>query len=104
MTCSNTVTFKRGTSFACSGTYEPGAGPATLADVTIASDIIDASRGSYALTIVKDVDNLGFTMTYDGDSSDWAIGLAKWDLKFTYGGSVFYSETLRINIIERVTD
>jgi hypothetical protein len=99
-----TATFKRGSTFGCTGTYDPGTGPATLADVTIQSDIIDSAYCTYSLTIVKDVDNLGFSMTYVGDTGSWNTGLAKWDLKFTYGGSVFYSETLRLNIIDQVTD
>lgn len=98
-----TVTFKRGTTFAVSGTYTPGAGPATLAGVTITSDVIDAAGSTYSLTPVILGGNLTFTLTYADDSADWALGLARWDLKFVYSGSVFYSETLRVNVIDQVT-
>ena len=98
-----TITFKRGTTFACNSTYTPGAGPTTLAGVTVVSDIIDAGNGIYPLAVVVAGDNLSFTMTAETPSGGWALGNARWDIKFSIDGVVFYSETLRINIIERVT-
>lgn len=103
MTCSTTATFKRGSSFACSCVYTPGSGPATLADVTIESNLVDTVNGTYAMTAVKAEDNLSFTLAYPSSTQTWALGLARWDIKFTYGGSVFFSQTLRVNIIDSVT-
>ena len=48
------------------------------------------------------VNGLSFVATY-ADSSDWALGMAKWDIKFNYGGSVFFSDTLRLEVIAQVT-
>jgi len=54
--------------------------------------------------ITKAVDGLSFTAVYSGSTSAWAIGNAKWDIKFVTGGSTFYSETLRLSVIEQVTE
>jgi hypothetical protein len=87
MSC-NTVTFKRGSSFSASMVWnpEPG-GIANLIGVTVQSTIIDAQQNEYDLTA----------------TSAWAIGTAKWDIKFLNGGTVFYSETMRIDLIGQVT-
>jgi hypothetical protein len=91
MSC-NTATFKRGTTFSATVTYTPAAGgPANLTSTTITSSI-------------KVVDGLSFTAVYSGSTSAWAIGNAKWDIKFVTGGSTFYSETLRLSVIEQVTE
>ena len=37
-------------------------------------------------------------------TADWTLGSARWDIKFAYGTTVFYSETMRLNIIDQVTD
>lgn len=103
MTCSTTATFKRGTSFAATVTYTPDAGgPANLLTTTVTSGIVDAQQNYYPLTITMAVNGLSFVATY-ADSSDWALGVAKWDIKFNYGGSVFFSDTLRLDVIAQVT-
>lgn len=103
MSC-NTVTFKRGSSFSTNCTYTPGAsGPANLLTTTVASTVKDAGGAEYDLTITKAIDGLSFTANYVGSTSTWALGNAKWDIKFDYGSGVFLTETLRINVIESVT-
>ena len=104
MSC-NTATFKRGTTFSATVTYTPAAGgPANLTSTTITSAIKDAGGAEYDLVITKAVDGLSFTAVYSGSTSAWAIGNAKWDIKFVTAGSTFYSETLRLNVIEQVTE
>ena len=104
MTCSTSVTFKRGTTFAGTVTYTPETGgPANLLTTTVVSSIIDSGACTYPLTITMAVDGLSFVARYD-DTTDWTIGNARWDIKFTYGGTVFYSETMRLNVIDQVTD
>lgn len=103
MSC-NTVTFKRGTTFVATAVYTPSAGgPANLLTTTVTSRITDSASQTYDLTITKAIDGLSFTMEYDGSTSAWWTGNARWDIKFVYGGNAFYTETLRIQVIESVT-
>jgi hypothetical protein len=104
MSC-NTVTFKRGTNFGSSTVFTPEAPPAiqNLIGVTVTSTIIDADRNEYELTVVVAGNGLSFTANYTGDTGDWAIGTARWDIKFTQGTTIFYSDTMRLDIIGQVT-
>jgi len=98
------VTFKRGTSFSAACAYDPDAGgQANLLSTTVTSDIIDVSGNIYPLTINMAGDGMSFTASYASSSADWALGMARWDLKFSYAGAIYYSETLRLNIIDQVT-
>jgi hypothetical protein len=47
-------------------------------------------------------DGLSFVASYSPTSA-WTLGSARWDIKFAYGTTVFYSETMRLNIIDQVT-
>lgn len=102
----DTVTLKRGNTFAATFTWTPGAsGPANLLTTTLASTVLDECRNEYALTVTKAVDGLSFTTTYVGDTSPWSLGVAKWDIKFTFPGSVVSrTETFRINVVESITE
>jgi len=104
MSC-NTVTFKRGTNFGSSTVFTPEAPPAIqdLIGVTVTSTIVDADRNEYELTVVVAGNGLSFTADYTGDTGDWAIGTARWDIKFTQGTTIFYSDTMRLDIIGQVT-
>jgi hypothetical protein len=103
MTCSTSVTFKRGTTFAGTVTYTPETGgPANLLTTTVTSSIIDASNQVYPCTITMAVDGLSFVASYS-PTANWSLGSARWDIKFTYGTTVFYSETMRLNVIDQVT-
>ena len=103
MSC-NTVTFKRGTSFAASCAYAPSAGaPADLLGTTVTSTIVDSTRSSYDLVITIANDGLSFTAIYPEDTSSWSTGTASWDIRFSLGGSVFYTVTMRLNVIGQVT-
>ena len=101
---SNSTTFKRGTTFAATVTYTPAAGgPANLLTTTVASNIVDSEGTAYPLTITMAVDGLSFVASLT-DTTGWSLGNARWDVKFTYGGVVFYSETMRLSVIDQVTD
>jgi len=103
MTCSTSVTFKRGTTFAGTVTYTPQAGgPANLLTTTVTSSIIDASNQVYPTTITMAGDGLSFVASYS-PTANWSLGSARWDIKFAYGTTVFYSETMRLNVIDQVT-
>jgi hypothetical protein len=103
MSC-NTVTFKRGTSFAASCAYAPSEGaPADLLGTTVTSTIVDAGRGSYDLVVTIANDGMSFTAIFDGDTSSWATGTASWDIRFAYEGVIFYTVTMRLNVIGQVT-
>jgi hypothetical protein len=101
---SNTVTFKRGSTYAATVTYTPAAGaPANLLTTTVTSDIIDAGGTVYPCTITMAVDGLSFTLTLS-DTTGFAQGPARQDVKFSTGGVIFYSSTFRLNVIDQVTD
>ena len=103
MSC-NTVTFQRGTSFAASIVWNPEVGGlANLIGVTVTSTIIDADRNEFDLVVVVAGNGLSFTAEYVGDTGDWAVGTARWDIKFTNNDSVFYSDTMRLDVIGQVT-
>ena len=104
MTCSTTVTFKRGTTFAGTVTFTPQAGgPSNLLTTSVTSDIVDSAGNRYPCTITMAGDGLSFVASV-ADTSEWSLGNARWDIKFTYGTTVFYSETMRLNVIDQVTD
>ena len=104
MSCSTSVTFKRGTTFAGTVTYTPATGgPANLLTTTVTSSIIDSAGQTYPTTITMAVDGLSFVSSYT-PTTGWSLGNARWDIKFAYGSTVFYSETMRLNVIDQVTD
>jgi len=103
MTCSTSVTFKRGTTFAATVTYTPEAGgPANLLTTTVTSSVIDYSGAVYPLTITMAGDGLSFVASFSPTDA-WALGSSRWDIRFAYGSTVFFSQTLRLNIIDQVT-
>lgn len=104
MTCSTTVTFKRGTTFAGTVTYTPQTGgPANLLTTTVTSDIVDSAGNRYPCSIAMAIDGLSFVASVS-DTTVWSLGNARWDIKFAYGTTVFYSETMRLSVIDQVTD
>lgn len=105
MSCPNTVTISKGNTFACTFTWTPGeTGPADLLTTTLTSTFEDKQFNEYDMTVTKALDGLSFTVAYSGDTSNWAIGLGRWDIKFVFPGStVSRSEIFRVNVIESVT-
>ena len=105
MSCSNTVTISQGNTFACVFTWTPGVtGPANLLTTTLSSTFRDRAGKEYALTVVKAVDGLSFTVSYPGDTSKWTLGLGDWDIKFVFpGDTISRTEVFRVNVIDSVT-
>ena len=105
MSCATTITFSQGNTFSCSFTWTPGAsGPANLLTTTLTSTLIDKDGAEYPMTVTTANDGLSFTVAYAGDTSNWAIGLAKWDIKFVFtGGFVSHSTLFRVDVIDSVT-
>lgn len=103
---SNSVTFKRGTTYSATVTYTPAAGgPANLLTTTVTTDIIDAGGTVYPCTVTVAVNGLSFVATLPASTTaGFALGNARSDIKFVYGGVTFYSETFRLAIIDQVTD
>jgi hypothetical protein len=101
---SPTVSWKRGSTFAASVAYAPGAGnPATLEGITIETSVMDHAQKRYPLTVTLHEDFLGFDIIYDGDSSNWSAGTAAIDYKCIENGIVFYSTTARFIIEPQIT-
>jgi len=98
-----TVTLKRGTTLAGTVNYTPGAGPANLLGTTVTSDVIDVAGTTYHLAVNMAGDGLSFTLTYPYSTADWATGTGRWDIKFSTGGVIFYTETIRVLVIDEVT-
>lgn len=105
MSCSNTVNISQGNTFAATFTWTPGeTGPVNLTATTITSVVEDRAGKTHELTIVKALDGLSFTVVYPGDTSTWAIGLGRWDIKFVFpGDTVSRTEVFRVNVIDAVT-
>jgi hypothetical protein len=56
------------------------------------------------MTVTKAGDGLSFTVAFSGDTSSWAIGTGRWDIKFVFPGStVSRTELFRVNVIDSVT-
>lgn len=105
MTCANTVTVSQGNTFSCTFTWTPGAsGPANLLATTITSTFEDRDAAAYEMTITVAGNGLSFTVSYAGDTSSWALGIGRWDVKFVFPGSVVSrSDIFRVNVIDSVT-
>ena len=102
---SNTVIVSQGNSFACSFVWTPGpSGPANLLTTTLTSTFEDKCGNQYPLTVTKAGDGLSFTVSYSGDTSQWATDLGRWDIKFAFSStSISRTEIFRVNVIESVT-
>ena len=105
MSCTNQVTVSQGNTFACTFTWTPGAtGPANLLATTITSTLEDRDFNEYTMTVTVAGDGLSFTVAYTGDTSSWAIGGGRWDIKFAFSSSsISRTEIFRVNVIDSVT-
>ena len=101
----SSFTFKRGGTFTATVTYTPETGGLTdLLGSTITSHIKDAAGEYHTLTTSLDVTGLIITIGDPyADTEDWATGEAKWDIRVSEGGVVFYSQTITFTVIPAVT-
>jgi len=68
----------------------------------VTSSVIDYSGAVYPCTITMAGNGLSFVASYSPTDA-WTLGGARWDIRFDYSSTVFYSETMRLNIIDQVT-
>lgn len=100
----DTVQFTRGNTFACTFVWTPGAtGPANLLTTTLSSTLQDKCGNEYAMTVTKAGDGLSFTVQFAGDTSDWHLGLGRWDIRFAFPSGVSHSDVFRVNVVESIT-
>lgn len=106
---SGIVSFKVGTTWNVPIAYTPveGLAPANLANTTISSQLRKQQDGGVICTFVttKDGDNLGFTLTANGGTAAWPVGIvAVWDIKLvdTVFGT-FFSDTTQVRLEQPVT-
>lgn len=101
----NTVSFSRGDSFGCEWQWVPGEGePADLIGTTITSTLKDKCGNAYEMAVTVAIDGLSFTTNFAGDTSDWGLGLASWDIRFEFPGSpVSHSTLFRVQVEETIT-
>lgn len=101
---SPTVSWKRGSTFAASVAYTPGAGdPPTLEGVTVECSVMDHREARHPLLVEIQPDFLSFNILFVGDTSEWSIGTAALDYRCSLGGVVFYSTTARFIIEPQIT-
>jgi len=100
------LAFKRGSSFRRRVAYTPGDNePATLVDTTIASEVRTPGGTLIATLVVeKNGDNLGFTVKAPLGTATWPLGVAYWDIKFTFpGDDIKFTDTTSIEVLREVT-
>jgi hypothetical protein len=99
------IPFKRGSTFKATVSYVPGVtDPADLSSTTVTSDVRDKNGKLYVGTVVKAMDNLSFTVTIaDTVTTNWPIAFAEWDVKFSYAGVIFYTDTVNLDVSDHIT-
>ena len=101
----SSFTFKRGGTFTATVTYTPETGGLTdLLGSTITSHIKDSAGVYHELT--TSLNGAGLVITIGdpyADTEEWATGEAKWDIRVSEGGVVFYSQTITFTVIPAVT-
>ena len=101
MSCTH-YEFKQGQSFSGVATYVPETGwPTDLTGVVIHTALLDSRNKKHYFEVTVQSPTQ-FTMHY-GNTQDWHPGTAYWDIQFSLGDTVFYSETVRLAIIPNVT-
>ena len=99
--------FKRGSTLSWPAVWRDSGG--VTVDLTDSAIEIQLRKNSGSLidtltiTLLDQATNRGAFLISAGDTSDWPLGLAKFDIKRAVGGVVVYSSTAVINIEEQVT-
>ena len=99
------ISFKQGTSYGFTGSYvqDSPSFPADLTGVTIQAAVRDTGYNYYPL-IVTITSPTTFNVVYPNNTITWVVGSAYMDLQLSYGdGSVFYTETVLIDILPSIT-
>ena len=95
------IDWKRGQSIALVCTYVPETGwPTDLTGVTIASSIRDSRNQFHPLSVTL-VDSTHFNLV--GQTGGWYPGVASGDIQFSQNGTIFFTETFLVNVLQNVT-
>jgi hypothetical protein len=97
--------FKRETTWLANVTYTPpeGAVP-NLIGYTIASSFRTSDQKTHPFTVILAIDGLSFTVSASSEiTSQFSLGQGNWDIRFFNGGSVTYTETYPIQIVQQIT-
>ena len=95
--------WKQGMSFEATCTIPPSASIPDLNGVTIQSSIRDANGVVFVLNVsVPDYEKTKFVLSLI-DTTGWAIGIAKWDVKITKSGKIMYTDTVEFDVVSRIT-
>ena len=99
------IVFKRGATFLATVTYTPETGGLpNLIGCTVTSTIQDSGLNQHKLAVVLAEDGMSFTCKAEpSDTAVWDTGDAKWDIRFSIGGVVFYSQTILLTVASQVT-
>ena len=102
---SQSVAFKRGSSFSARASYTPAAGqPVDLSNVHVTSQVRTQAGALLAtLVIAMDSDFMGFTVRAVAGTASWPVGVHAWDLKLEIDGAVAYTETIKVVVLQEVT-
>jgi hypothetical protein len=96
------IPYKRATTLGAACTYIPETGwPTNLDGITITSDIRDANGRIYSCTVVK-TSSTTFKVSLS-DTSGWALGTSYWDMRFTYSGVIFFTDTVLFSVSNNIT-
>ena len=101
------IDFKRGATFSVQATYKDSTGaPINLTGITITSSVRDVSDTlvlSLTCTPLNQSTNAGQYTISGGSTAAWPVGELEWDIQYSTGGVITYTETLTLNMITSVT-
>jgi len=100
----NFTRHKRGDSFQGTLVWTPTEGdPATLEGWYVQSSILDANSRRHVLEIANpSLDFVNYTFE-QYDTSEWAVGDAYWDVKYSHPSGITRTNTWTFNVTPQVT-
>lgn len=97
------ISFKQGATFTAQCTYTaPAGGLPNLIGADITSQIRRGSLLVQDLTVTLAPDGMSFTVD-GGDTSAWPVDFLSWDVRIDIDGSVYYTDTVQIQLQRSVT-
>lgn len=99
------IKFKRGDTFTLTCTYKVDGVPASVAALTIDSQIRNQrNQLIQELTVTKLVGTGQFTLVASAeDTTDWPVSVLRCDIQFSESGVVRSTQTFDISVAEEVT-
>lgn len=93
---------KRGETFVVQCLYSAGDAPADLTGVTVASQVRERSGKLLAdLTYQRGTGTGVYTVS--GSTDTWPLGIVYWDVRYSAGGTVSFTDTMEILVVEAQT-